>query len=109
MILASGAGGGAPRARLQGREVAELWGPWNPKQSGAAKIARVALRKRKYRTEPAVGCARVFWVWEVRVVPRARARAASVCVCVCVCVCVRERERPRDQEGLWNRGVLAAG
>ena len=81
-------GGGAPRARLQGRDVAELWGPWNPKQSGAAKIARVALRKRKYRTEPAVGCARVFWVWEVRVVPRARARAASVCVCVCVCVCV---------------------
>ena len=81
--------GGAHGARLQGREVAEFWGPWSPKQSGAAKITRVALRKRKYRTQPAVGCARVFGVGKsVWCRGRARGRRACVYVCVCVCVCV---------------------
>ena len=64
---------------------------------GAAEIARVALRKRKYRSLPALGCARVFGVGKsVLCRGRARGRRAceqvSVCVCVCVlcvlCVCV---------------------
>ena len=97
--------GGAHRARLQGREVAELSGPWNPKQSGEAKIAKSSFEEEEIQNSAGRGVRACVWGWEVRVVPRARARAASVCmcVCVCVCVCVRERQRERDRE---TRGAL---
>lgn len=108
-------GGGPRRAFRVGANGA--LGVLESKLRGAAEIARVALRKRKYRSLPALGCARVFGVGKsVLCRGRARGRRAceqvSVCVCVlcvlcCVCVIARGSELGTSRQVTLSR--LGAG
>lgn len=62
-------------------------GALESERRGAAEIGRVALRKRKYRTQLARGCARVFGVGKSALC-RGRARGRRACERVCVCMYV---------------------